>query len=245
MKLILQSPAKTLLPAYRVQNVERGKLDRFKTELARLFEHLDHSARESEEHLKNIVADFLKGAWYREQYFVNTKDRQDLVIRHGPTAKDPAGVIIEAKRPGNKAEMISPGKPNGKALHELLRYYLNERGRDGNRDIRHLIVTDIHTWYLFDAADFERHVYGNAKLLQQYADWSEGRLGAGNTDWFYKEIAAPFFEKELPELRCCRFDLRDYAPAAANRDPGDDDTLLDLYKILSPEHLLKDRKSVV
>lgn len=239
MKLILQSPAKTLLPAYRARNVERGRLERFKTELARLLEHLDHSARESEEHLKNIVADFLKGAWYREQHFVNTKDRQDLVIHHGPTAKDPAGVIIEAKRPGNKAEMISPGKPNGKALHELLRYYLNERGRDGNRDIRHLAVTDIHTWYLFDAADFERHIYSNAKLLRQYADWSEGRLGAGHTDWFYKEIAAPFFEQELPELRCCHFDLRDYAPAALNNDPGDDERLLDLYKILSPEHLLK------
>ena len=239
MKLILHPPAKALLPAYRVQNVERGRLEQFKIELARLLQLLQHSAQESEEHLKNIVSDFLKAAFYREAHFVNTKDRQDLVIHHGRTAKDPVGVIIEAKRPGNKAEMLSPGQPNSKALHELLRYYLNERNQAENKEIRHLIITDIHSWYLFDAADFERQVYANKKLLQQYNDWSEGRLGAGNTDWFYKEIAAPFFEKELSELRCCYFDLHDFAEAATNSDPTDDDSLLDLYKVLSPEHLLK------
>ena len=37
------------------------------------------------------------------------------------------GVIIETKKPGNKAEMISPDKPNAKALHELLHYYMQER----------------------------------------------------------------------------------------------------------------------
>jgi len=239
MRLLTQTISKALHPAYRVQNVERGKLERFKTELARLLEHLGHSAQESEEHLKNIVSDFLKAAFYREEHFVNTKDRQDLVIHNGRTAKDSVGVIIETKKPGNKSEMISTEKPNAKALHELLRYYLNERSKADNKEIRHLIITDIHAWYIFDAADFERHIYANNKLLKQYADWSEGRLGAGNTDWFYKEIAAPFFEKELPELHCCTFDLRDYIAAATNQDPNDDELLLDLYKILSPQHLLK------
>ncbi|MBL7808528.1 MAG: Eco57I restriction-modification methylase domain-containing protein [Saprospiraceae bacterium] len=239
MKLLAQTISKTLQPAYRAQNVERGKLERFRSELSILLEHLDHSAAESEEHLKNIVSDFLKAAFYREEHFVNTKDRQDLVIHNGRTAKDSVGVIIETKKPGNKSEMISPDKPNGKALHELLRYYLNERSGGDNKEIRHLVINNIHTWYIFDAADFERHIYANQKLLKQYADWKEGRMGAGITDWFYKEIAAPFFEKELPELRCCTFDLRDYATAATNQDPNDDELLLDLYKILSPQHLLK------
>ncbi len=239
MKLLAQTISKTLQPAYRAQNVERGKLERFRSELSILLEHLDHSAAESEEHLKNIVSDFLKAAFYREEHFVNTKDRQDLVIHNGRTAKDSVGVIIETKKPGNKSEMISPDKPNGKALHELLRYYLNERSGGENKEIRHLVINNIHTWYIFDAADFERHIYANQKLLKQYADWKEGRMGAGITDWFYKEIAAPFFEKELPELHCCTFDLRDYATAATNQDPNDDELLLDLYKILSPQHLLK------
>jgi len=239
VQLILQTPAKTLHPAYRIQNVELGRIERFKTELSRLLEHIGHSEQESEEHLKNIVSDFLKGAFYRDEHFINTKDRQDLVIHNGKTAKDTVGVIIETKKPGNKSEMISSAKPNTKALHELLRYYLNERSKGENKEIRHLIINNIYTWYVFDAADFERHIYDNNKLLKQYADWSEGRLGAGTTDWFYKEIAAPFFEKELPELRCCTFDLRDYAEVATNADLSDDDALLDLFKILSPEHLLK------
>jgi len=239
VKLLPQSLAKTLLPAYRVQNVEFRRLERFKTELARLLEHLEHAADESEEHLKNLVSDFLKAVWYRDEHFVNTKDRQDLVIHNGRTAKDSVGVIIEAKRPKNKGEMMTPDKPNTTALHELLRYYLNERSHNGNKEIRHLIITDIHRWYIFDAADFERHIYANTNLLKQYADWREGRLGTGTTPWFYQEIAAPFFEKELPELRCCTFDLRDYAAAATNTDPDDDELLLDLYKILSPQHLLK------
>ncbi|MBK8879382.1 MAG: hypothetical protein IPN74_12770 [Haliscomenobacter sp.] len=195
MKLRLLPPSKALHPAHRVQNVERSRLEIFKRELGRLLDALQHSAHESEEHLKNLVSDFLKDAFYKQQHFINTKDKQDLVIHHGPKPADPVGVIVETKKPGNKAEMISPAKPNAKALHELLRYYLNERLSAGNRDIRRLVVNNIHEWYIFDAADFEKHVYNNKTLTQQYADWREGRLGAGSTDWFYREIAAPFFEK--------------------------------------------------
>ena len=146
MRLLTQTISKALHPAYRVQNVDRARLETFKTELGRLLEHLGHSASESEEHLKNIVSDFLKAAFYREEHFVNTKDRQDLVIHNGRTAKDSVGVIIETKKPGNKSEMISPDKPNAKALHELLRYYLNERSKADNKEIRHLIINNIHTF---------------------------------------------------------------------------------------------------
>ncbi|MEO6758370.1 MAG: hypothetical protein ABIO24_02870, partial [Saprospiraceae bacterium] len=239
MKLSTQPPAKSLSPAYRTQSLSRDSMERFKRQFALLRSRITDAASESEEHLKNLVADFLKEVWYRDTHYINTRDRQDLVIHTGKTAKDPAGVILEVKRPGNRNEMISAARPNGKALHELLRYYLNERQQGGNREIKRLIVTNIDEWFLFDAADFEKHIYSNAGLLKRYDDWREGRLGAGSTDWFYKEIAAPFFEKELPSLDCTHFRLDDYATAAENRDDADDDSLLDLYKVLSPEHLLK------
>ncbi|MCC7503656.1 MAG: restriction endonuclease, partial [Saprospiraceae bacterium] len=239
MRLNLLSPAKSLFPAFRAQHVGRACFEQFRAELLRLFERLDHAAGESEEHLKNNVADFLKGAWYGNAFYLNTRDRQDLVVHNGPTAKDPAGVIIETKKPGNKAEMISAAKPNAKALHELLRYYLNERQLGANRDIKRLVVTNIEEWFVFDAADFERQIYANAKLIKNFTDWHEKRLGAGNTDWFYKEIAAPFFDNDIGDIACTHFRLSDYRAAAANTDPADDEALLDLYKILSPEHLLK------
>ncbi len=245
MQLHVHTPAKSLAPAFRTQSLSRDRMERFKQQFALLRRRMADAASESEEHLKNIVADFLKEVWYRDTHYINTRDRQDLAIHTGKTAKDPVGVILEVKRPGNRTEMISAARPNGKALHELLRYYLNERQQGGNREIKRLIITNIEEWFLFDAADFEQHIYSNAGLLKRYADWREGRLGAGSTDWFYKEIAAPFFEKELPTLAATHFRLDDYdlvgddEPAFAEAAAGKDEALLDLYKILSPEHLLK------
>jgi hypothetical protein len=60
MKLDTLSPARSLLPAYRVRNVERSQLERFKDKLSRLFQSIEHASGESEKHFKNIVADFLK-----------------------------------------------------------------------------------------------------------------------------------------------------------------------------------------
>lgn len=239
MQLNILTPAKSLAPAFRAQSIGRDRINVFKTQFTLLQSRLDEAAAESEEHVKNLVADFLKSTWYRDEHYLNTRDRQDLAIHHGHSAKDPVAVILEVKRPANRAEMISAEKPNAKALHELLRYYLAERRQADNRDIKRLVVTNTDDWFVFDAADFEQQVYSNKKLLKNYTDWQEGRLGAPGTDWFYKEIAAPFFEKELPALNCAHFRLSDYRDIVRNADAADDDALLDLYKILSPEHLLK------
>jgi hypothetical protein len=243
LELNLFTPAKSLQPAHRAQSIRRDPIELFKKQFNILLQQVADAANESEEHLKNIVADFLKNTWYRSDYYINTRDRQDLVIHIGKTAKDPVGVILEVKRPSNRSEMVTAGKPNAKALHELLLYYLKERTLSENRDIKRLIITNIDDWFIFDAADFERHIYDNKKLLQNYNDWREGRLGAGITDWFYKEIATPFFEKEIGEMPAVHFRLDHYAPYAGTSDipdtPDDDEKLLDLYKILSPEYLLK------
>jgi len=239
MQLNTLTPAKSLAPAFRAQSIGRDPINAFKTQFALLQSRLEEAAAESEEHVKNLVADFLKNTWYRDAHYINTRDRQDLAIHQGRSAKDPVAVILEVKRPANRAEMISAEKPNTKALHELLRYYLAERQQADNRDIKRLVVTNTDDWFVFDAADFEQQIYSNKKLLKNYTDWREGRLGAGNTDWFYKEIAAPFFEKELPTLTCSHFRLSDYRDVVRNADIADDEKLLDLYKILSPEHLLK------
>lgn len=58
---------------------------------------------------------------------INTKDKKDLVIYRGKTTSTEVGVIIEAKRPNNVAEIILAANPNRKALHELILYYMHER----------------------------------------------------------------------------------------------------------------------
>src|SRR5690606_12808742 len=58
------------------------------------------------------------------------------------------------------------------------------------------------------------------------------------TDVFYSEIAKPFIS-EIEEIEFSYFDLRDYEKTVKNDDKTDDNQLIALYKILSPEHLLK------
>jgi len=237
MKLVLHRPAKDLNKAYLKQSIRREQIETFKANLARLFERLKPG--ESEEHLKNIVADFLKDTWYKPSFEINTSGRADLVIHNGRSSNDPVGVIIEVKRPDNTAEMITPEKPNAKALHELLLYYLTERYLNDNKELKRLIVCNIHEWYIFDAADFERFFFDNPKLVKGFREWKDGLFGIDKTEWFYREIAKPLIDKELTELPCTCFDLREFERAARKPEGGEDRKLIALYKLLSPPHLLK------
>lgn len=66
MKLTLLSPTKALSKAYLKQSLKREQIEQFKSALRRMFERI--RAGESEEHHKNIVADFLKDTWYKPAY---------------------------------------------------------------------------------------------------------------------------------------------------------------------------------
>jgi hypothetical protein len=237
MKLVLYPPAKNLSKAYLKQSLQREQIETFKNNLSRLFERLKPG--ESEEHLKNIVADFLKDTWYKPDFEINTSGRADLVIHNGKSSNDPVGVIIEVKRPDNTAEMITPERPNAKALHELLLYYMQERYLNDNKQIKRLIACNIHEWYIFDAADFERFFFDNPKLVKGFREWKDGLFGIDKTEWFYREIAAPLIDKELTELPCTAFDLREIEKILRDPQGRGDNKLLNLYKLLSPPHLLK------
>jgi adenine-specific DNA-methyltransferase len=209
MKLLSHSPAKALSKAYLRQSLRRDQIDLFKCGLARMFERI--RTDEHEEHLKNIVSDFLKDTWYKQTNEINTSGRTDLVIHNGKNSSDTVGVLIEVKRPGNNNEMISFEKPNTKALHELLHYYMQERYVKGNMEVRRLIVCNIHEWYIFDASDFERIFFHNRKFVENYQKWSEGLFSGDKTDWLYREILKPFVENELETLPCTYFNLKEYA----------------------------------
>ena len=103
------------------------------------------------------------------------------MIYNGPDAKSFAGVLIEAKKPSNKSEMISPDNLNAKAFHELILYYLRERITNHNLEIKHLVATNIYEWYVFDAGLFEKLFAQNKTLVKQFTDFEEGRL-SGKTN---------------------------------------------------------------
>lgn len=135
--------------------------------------------------------------------------------------------------------MLQVTNLNVKAMHELMLYYLRERITLKNLDIHYLIVTNINEWFIFDATVFEKNFSQNKNLVRQFEDFENGRLSGTTTDFFYKNIAEATLNKPTTEIEFTHFDLRDYEKPLKNNNKKDDTKLIALYKLLSPEHLLK------
>lgn len=121
MNIQALNPRKSLNKAFLNQKPLRSEIELFKTNLIRLLDKIDEIERE--ENQKNHIRDFLRDTFYRQTNEINTKDTKDLVIHLGKTNKDKVGVIIEAKRPGNKTEMISLAQSTSKSLLDLVEKY--------------------------------------------------------------------------------------------------------------------------
>lgn len=243
MKLKIETPKKSLNKAFLKQRPLRSNVDTFKSNLKVLLDKINiidqRPKDESEEHLKNDIRDFLRDTYYKETNAINTKDKKDLVIHVDKTTDSKVGVIIEAKRPSNVSEMLSVNKPNTKALHELVLYFMRERVDAGNIDLKYLVATNIHEWYIIEASYFEKHFYKNKQFIRDYEDWRDGKKVTKDTNLFYNEIAKPFIDKIDEEVTCTYFNIRKYEKELNNNDSNDDKVLIALLKILSPNHLLK------
>ena len=228
---------KALNKAYLRRPVERAELLRFKAALNRLFDALDEG--ESEEHCKNLFADFLKEAFYRDRNAINTKGRVDLAIYSGTKGGDKPLVLFEVKRPANFQEMFSEATPNAKALHELILYHLRERLEWKNLELKHLAITNVHELYIFDARDFEATFAKDRSLVHAFEESERGAgLALGARD-FYSEIAKPFVASANASLEYLHLSLIDIDRASRSHDFDLTELILP-YKLLSPAHLLKE-----
>jgi len=230
-------PRKALNKAFLKVKPNRSQIEEFKINLTQLLDRTNDT--ESEEFHKNLVIDFLKKTYYDPKHFINTKGRNDLVIHNGNKAKSTVGVIIEAKKPTNRAEMITKEKINVKAFQELVLYYLRERITQKNLEVKFLIATNINEWFIFDANIFEKAFAQNKRLVKQFEDFEAGTLAGKTTDFFYKEIAEPFIAQIKNEIEFTHFEIRSYEKPLRNNNPKDDNKLITLFKLFSPEHLLK------
>lgn len=234
-------PRKALNKAFLKAKPNRIDIDRFKANLVRLLERSNDA--ESEEFHKNLVIDFLKNTYYDPKHFINTKGCNDLVIHNGDKAKSSVGVIVEAKKPTNKTEMVSTENLNKKAFQELVLYYLRERITHKNLEVKHLVITNIYEWFIFDATLFDRLFAQNKSLVKQFQNFENGRLAGSTTEFFYKNIAEPFVANIDAEIVFTYFNLCEYRnPQSKTLAAGAskaDNKLIALFKLLSPEHLLK------
>lgn len=238
MKLITQTPKKAL-KAFSKQKPLRSEIDLFKTYLIELLDKISIIEKqpkdESEEHLKNNIRDFLRDTYYKDTNAINTKDKKDLVIHLGKTTDTEVGVIIEAKRPTNLNEMISADSPNKKALHELILYYLDERNKVGNNQLKQLVITNIYEWYIIDANSFDKHIYRNTQIRKLY----DTKVNDHKDNPFFYEEVAKIIQKLDIEIPCIYFDFRQYNTVLRDDKKENDRELIALLKILSPQHLLK------
>ncbi len=228
---------KSLNKAFLKVKPNRSQIELLKSNLQDLFHQINES--ESEEYHKNLIAEFLKKTYSHPNHYINTKGRADLVIHNGKDSKSSVGVIIETKRPGNKAEMPIKDNINTKAVHELVLYYLRERITQKNLEIKHLIATDLNEWYVFNAQDFEKIFAKNKKFVKDFEAFEDGRLSVTKTEDFYSQIVQPFIDEQDISSPVSWFDIRDFESFLGSEPKENDNKLIGLYKILSPEHLLK------
>ncbi|MFN7527874.1 MAG: Eco57I restriction-modification methylase domain-containing protein, partial [Dolichospermum sp.] len=237
MNLQKLQPREALNKAFLKINPFRNDVENFKSHLQNLLNKINEA--ESEEFHKNLIVDFFKNTFYSANHFINTKGRNDLVIYNGKDAKSSVGVILEFKKPNNKSEMLKVDHLNTKAFQELVLYFLRERLTGKNLEIKYLIATNIYEWFIFDAQTFENLFIGNKSLVKQFTDFEEGRLTSKKTEFFYKEIAQPAIAEITDKITFTHFDIREYQEYLNPGKHPDEHKLISLFKLFSPEHLLK------
>jgi adenine-specific DNA-methyltransferase len=237
MEINLFNLRNSINKAYLKVKPNRSQIETFKKNIINLFDQIKES--ESEEFHKNIISEFLKNTYYSPNNYINTKGRSDLVIHNGKDSKSTVGVLFEVKKPNNKSEMPTTENIKSKAFHELILYFLRERISNKNIELKRLVITNIFEWFIFDATDFEKLFADDKSLVKQFTDFEEGRLSGAKTDFFYKSIAEPFCDNLESTIAVTYFDIRDFETIIKNANQEDDNKLIALYKILSPEHILK------
>ncbi|MFP6014093.1 class I SAM-dependent DNA methyltransferase [Helicobacter pylori] len=192
----------------------KEQLEAFKTAFDAF---LETNPQENENHQNDAFNDLLKGVF---KYKVKPIKRIDSTIVND---KDKVEVIIEFKALKNPNEFIKKGDLNVKALHESLFYYLIER-KNGNNNLKHLILATIKELYIIDANEFE--VFNKDKEIENAFKNCHDRKGNDTrTEAFYDAC-----QKRLNEL--------DHS-LKYHHIPLKKENLALIYQALSPNFLLK------
>ena len=235
MSIKFISPKKSVNSAFLKLPVPVEKMEQFKSALVNLLNKRD--AKKDEEYHKNELQAFLKGI-FNPAYSVHVDRPIDLAIFNGNDTTAKPAVIIEMKSPTNLSEMFSEQHPNTKALQELLYYFLLEYVHFGNREIKHLVISNFDEYYFFDVKDFVRYFANKSKpVYDQFLKFVSKQTSGNKTSDFYNDIAKPAIDDFLGS---CDFSVVHFSLESAVKavEKDDDKKLLPLYKFLSPETLL-------
>ncbi|EAK4831366.1 class I SAM-dependent DNA methyltransferase [Campylobacter coli] len=174
-----------LNPYYRKKPILEAELNEFTKALKDYKTSLENNLKNNEDSLvANALSKFFENLHFECEIKSIHKGNSgiDLALKKDKQIQ----VIIEAKLPHSK-EFFSQSKPNCKALHECILYYLRER-KALNSSLKHIIITDFYRFYIFKADLFEELFNKNKYFKEAFENFeSKNSLFKGNTDEFYKE----------------------------------------------------------
>ncbi|UKW06540.1 type IIG restriction enzyme/methyltransferase [Campylobacter coli] len=174
-----------LNPYYRKKPILEAELNEFIKALKDYKTSLENNLKNNEDSLvANALSKFFENLHFECEIKSIHKGNSgiDLALKKDKQIQ----VIIEAKLPHSK-EFFSQNKPNCKALHECILYYLRER-KALNSSLKHIIITDFYRFYIFKADLFEELFNKNKYFKEAFENFeSKNSLFKGNTDEFYKE----------------------------------------------------------
>lgn len=238
--LKLKDYLKTHHKSYISHKIERNDFFRYLEKLRATYKLILEAAKDKEKEItiSSIVTTFVRDVFYsnRSDLQINPYVDIDYAIKKNKDIQ----VIMEFKRPSNKAEMITCDNLNKKALHEAIWYFYSEKHK-GNYHIKNIIISDGISYFIFNPLQFQH------KSLEKLCyDSIEGDLYLQRTSEIYKEIANiitrenitfefAWFDLTYLEKRIKDFDLN-------NVDINDKAirTLLYVYKLFHPDFLLNE-----
>ena len=221
---IMLSPKDVIKKSYLKQKLTDKEFENFKNSLV---EFSDEIKENDEEFNKTLLKELLEKSFDYTSYKINTKDKIDLAI----FKQEIPEVIFELKSPNNKSEMITIDNFNKKAFHEALLYYLREKLKNKNFNLKHIVISNSIEWFVFDVVEFNK-ISTHKKIEKLYKDKEiYETLFSANNDEFYRAIETILSDVDLLKtIKYSRFYLKD---KQTNMQ------LKYIYKLLSPTHLLK------
>ncbi|ECH6177929.1 class I SAM-dependent DNA methyltransferase [Campylobacter jejuni] len=219
-----------LNPYHRKKPILETELNEFIKTLKDYKINLENNLKNNEDSLvANALSKFFENLSFQCEVKSIHKGNSgiDLALKKDGLAQ----VIIEAKLPHSR-EFFSPSKPNCKALHESILYYLRER-KALNSSLKHIIITDFYSFFIFKADLFEELFNKNKYFKEAFENFeSKNSLFKGNTDEIYKE-----FEKILNGDSTLKGLFVDLKPIL-EQDKLSFSKLKPLFKIFSKDCLL-------
>jgi len=228
LKLDVKKPRKFISPLLSKKSIVSKELSAFKEATDAYLTELEKQ-RITEQSEPNIVSNALKPYFENLSYVAQSYSQKGqsgidlaLMLEHSPS------VIIEAKAFESPA-MITKGDINKKALHEAIYYFMNER-HNGNNTLYHIIITDFHHWFVFDAKDFENLFWKNRDIKNIFDSVKNPSVLGSRTEDFYSMVSKYIDGMNENLIDCAYFDLRNKRSDKEN---------IALYKLLSKDTLLK------